>query len=103
VLVALQPEEVTVVGGENVVGEAVLHELRSIATTGRVDRISGPDRYATAARLTGTYPTAIDTVYVATATNYPDALSAAARAGREDAPVLLVSGQTIPEATAQAL
>lgn len=45
----------------------------------------------------------VERVFVATGANYPDALSAAARAGALDSPVLLVRQHEIPAATAAAL
>src|SRR5690606_15327432 len=82
-LAALEPEEITVVGGAGVVSEAVREELEGLATTRTVHRVSGADRYATAAELTDGYPPSLPTVYVALGTNYPDALTAAAGAGDE--------------------
>ena len=62
-------------------------------TATRTDRISGPDRYNTAADITGTYEArgTTDTVFIATGLNFPDALAGAAVAGHIGAPVLLVN------------
>ncbi|MCL6549907.1 MAG: cell wall-binding repeat-containing protein [Acidothermus cellulolyticus] len=64
-----------------------LHALP--ATTGTVQRLAGPDRYATSAAVLGTYPTGVSRLFVATGATYPDALAAAGAAGAQDA-VLLV-------------
>ena len=68
-----------------------------------VTRLAGADRYATAAAVSAaTFGPGVDTVYLATGLQFPDALSgAAAAAGR--APVLLVSGATLPSSTATEL
>lgn len=64
---------------------------------GPVERVSGTDRYGTAVAVSGEFDSA-EYVYVATGRDYPDALAAAARAGAEDSPVLLVPHDRIPAA-----
>jgi putative cell wall-binding protein len=52
----------------------------------QVDRLSGGDRFATAAAIAGRYDTA-DRVYLATGVDFPDALTGAAlAAARDDGP-----------------
>jgi putative cell wall-binding protein len=64
-----------------------------------VERAAGRDRYATAADISATmFPTA-DTVYIATGQNFPDALAAGPAAGHENAPVLYVKKDSVPQAT----
>lgn len=68
------------------------------------DRLSGPDRYATAAEVAlAGYPDGASTVLLASGQNFPDALAAAGRAGLIDAPVLLTARDTLPPATADAI
>ena len=66
-------------------------------TNTRTDRLAGPDRYNTAAAISGTYEAfgTTDTVFVATGLDYPDALAGAAIAGHIGAPVLIV-GTSLP-------
>jgi putative cell wall-binding protein len=55
-----------------------------------VDRIDGADRYAVAVAISAqSHPAGADTVFIATGTNYPDALSAGPLAVAMNAPVLL--------------
>jgi putative cell wall-binding protein len=61
-----------------------------------IERIGGADRYAVSAGVSAKFPAEIDTVYVASGAVFPDALSASAAAGAQDAPVLLVTKDTIP-------
>ncbi|WP_382308068.1 cell wall-binding repeat-containing protein [Herbiconiux sp. UC225_62] len=61
-----------------------------------IERIGGPDRYAVSAGVSAKFPGEIDTVYVASGAVFPDALSASAAAGAQDAPVLLVTKDAIP-------
>ena len=97
----LQPERVVVLGGTSAVEDAVLEEAAAV-TGAPVDRLSGTNRYGTAAAVAGEFDTA-ERVFVATGLDYPDALSAAARAGSLDSPVLLVRQDSIPSVTAAAL
>ncbi|QHC72960.1 cell wall-binding repeat-containing protein [Rathayibacter sp. VKM Ac-2805] len=90
----LRPERVVVVGSELSVSPGVLSAIRSIV--GGTERIGGTDRYDTSRRIVadafGTGP--YSNMFVATGTNFPDALSAAPIAGWRAQPVLLVDGAT---------
>lgn len=85
----LKPEEIVVVGGPVRVSDDVVQSLRPHATNGSVERLSGKDRYSTAAALAMRFSPGVDRVYVASGTGYTDALSGAALAGHEEAPLLL--------------
>lgn len=67
------------------------------------ERISGADRFATAAAIASTYAPGVDVVYVATGRDYPDALGAAAAAAHLGGPLLLVDSTSIPPVIAQQL
>ena len=56
-------------------------------------RIAGPDRYATSLAIAQTYFPAAKNVFVATGTNFPDALAAGPWASVQQAPILLVGSQ----------
>nr|WP_281497116.1 cell wall-binding repeat-containing protein [Ornithinimicrobium sp. F0845] len=76
-------------------------------------RISGTDRYGTAALLAATFEPGYVTVYIASGTPLvpkppfvpmmPDALAASARAGAEGAPVMLTKTFDLPPVTRQTL
>lgn len=66
-------------------------------------RLSGADRFATAAAISARYPKGVDVVYVATGRNYPDALGAAAAAAYLGGPLLLVEQGSIPSSIASEL
>lgn len=86
----LEPAKIVIVGGQSAISSSVEKQLKELAPA--VTRIAGEDRFDTARRIvTYAFPSAT-TAYVATAMNYPDALSAAAAAGSRNAPVLLVNG-----------
>ncbi|MGX5681428.1 cell wall-binding repeat-containing protein [Schumannella luteola] len=59
-------------------------------------RLAGSDRYATAVKISQRYVAGVSKVYIATGTNYPDALSAASVAAAEGVPLLLVLPTSIP-------
>jgi len=74
--------------------------LRIVPGSVVVERFSGADRYATAALVSQrTFAPGASLVYVATGATYPDALTGGAGAARNDAPVLLVSPGSVPQAT----
>jgi type VII secretion-associated serine protease mycosin len=99
----LQPGRIVVVGGPGVVSDGVVAALQSY-TAGAVSRLWGADRFATAAEVSRAgWASGSSLVYVATGSNYPDALAAGAIAARNGAPILLVRPDVVPAATADAL
>ncbi len=89
----LAPARIVVLGGPSAVGEGVVAQLRSLATTGAVIRLAGPDRYATAAAISrASFPAGVPGLYVATGIGFPDALVAVPAAARIGAALLLVPG-----------
>ncbi|WP_419819307.1 cell wall-binding repeat-containing protein [Glaciibacter flavus] len=59
-------------------------------------RLSGNDRYGTAAAISSRFNPGVPVLYIATGENYPDALAASALAGRQSSPLLLVQPGAIP-------
>ncbi len=100
-----------VVGGTSAVADAVIVKLRTIpvlSAYGRIERISGVDRYETAAKVAlriqslkggATLARAI----VVSGTSFADAIAAAPLAFRKDLPVLLVNTGGVPASTRNAL
>ena len=102
-LTRLKPARVVVLGGTGAVSGSVLTALKA-RTTGAVDRLSGSDRYATAAAIArAAFSPGVATAYVTTGTAFADALSAGAAAGSRQVPVLLTSPGALPAATADEL
>ena len=98
-LAQLEPDQIVLLGGTGAVTAGV---QRALGEYGTVTRISGGDRYKTAAAIAEAYGTA-GTVYVAAGQNWPDALAGSARAGHEEVPMLLVRQGSVPSATWAAL
>jgi hypothetical protein len=103
-LARLQPVKIVILGAAGVVGDSVAAALAGFATSTMVYRHAGADRYATAAAISAAnYAPGVAVAYVATGTNFPDALAGAAVAGNLGGPLLLVTRDTIPAATAAEL
>lgn len=98
---AIDPANVIVLGGTAAVSDNVEQQL---GAWGDVTRVEGKDRYETAANLAKMFGSA-DKVYLASGEDkaFADALTGAARAGMEGAPVLLTRPGSVPAATAEAL
>jgi glucose/arabinose dehydrogenase/putative cell wall-binding protein len=96
----LNPQRIFVLGGTSVISEAVRNGLEAYATTGEVPRISGPDRYATAAAISARYyDPGVNAAFIATGSGFADALAGAPAAALRDSPLLLATQNTLPNAT----
>jgi len=103
-LARLLPARIVVLGGAGAVSDAVVAALRGYATSGNVTRLAGADRYATAAAVSAAnFVTGVPVAYVATGSNFPDALAGGVAASREGGPILLVGPTAVPSATAAEL
>jgi putative cell wall-binding protein len=99
----LEPERVVALGGAAAIPPAVADELAAVAGA-PVERREGPDRYGTAAAAVAALSAAtVDTVYVASGADYPDALVAGPAVAAEGGALLLVSPTAVPQPTAAAL
>jgi putative cell wall-binding protein len=98
----VNPAKIVLLGGTAAVSEATKTALAAIAP---VTRIGGADRYVVAGAVSTDAFSTTDThtVYVASGEKFPDALSGSAAAIAKDAPVLLVTRDGVPAATAAEL
>jgi putative cell wall-binding protein len=95
----LRPGKVIVVGGTASVPDSVGVALGAFATGGWI-RLSGADRYATAAAVSqATFSPGVANVYLATGANFPDALTGAALGAFNGGPVLLATASDLPQVT----
>lgn len=97
----LDPKHVVVLGGPSSISDAVLRQID--AHSGTVERIAGSDRYETAAMLAQEYTQGVPTAYLAAGTNFPDALTGAARAASTEGPMLLTRPTAMPPVTQAAI
>jgi putative cell wall-binding protein len=97
----LDPGRIVVLGGPGSVSDVVLQAIETGGyTTGGVTRLYGADRYETAAAISAAaFDPGPAVAYIATGTNFPDALVGAAAAGTDDAPLLLTTKDALPDAT----
>jgi SpoIID/LytB domain protein len=96
-LTRLKPRRAWVVGGTAAVGDAVLAQLRARGIT--VQRISGADRYATAAAVQRQFFPSPAGAYYASGATYADALAGGAAAAHRGWPLLLTAPSSVPAAT----
>ncbi|QDO87601.1 S8 family serine peptidase [Ornithinimicrobium ciconiae] len=89
----LDAGEVVVLGGTGAVSEGVFADL------GADRRLSGPDRYATAAAISAQHPAGVENSFVATGLNWPDALTGSALAAFRGEPVNLTKPGSLPAVT----
>jgi putative cell wall-binding protein len=104
----LKPNEVFVLGGPGTVSPAVESQLASMGAT--VTRIGGNDRYevsravARAALAQARYrKRTVDTAYLATGLNFPDALAASPISTKTRRPILLTTKDSLPAGTLESL
>ena len=98
-LVRLAPSRVVILGGEAAVSTAVADAVTVALPGATVERRAGATRYETAVEVSrAVFAPGIDTVFVASGVNFPDALAAAPAAASLGSPVLLVPTNGLPAA-----
>jgi len=96
----LNPQRIWVLGGTSVISEGVRSALVPYASSGSVIRVSGADRYGTAAEISERwYSPGVQAAFVAVGTSFADALAGGPAAALRDSPLLLVKTDSIPPAT----
>lgn len=70
---------------------------------GTISRVAGSDRFSTAAEASRAFSPGVDVVYVASGSDFPDALAGAARAAYYGGPLLLTQTNAVPTATRDAM
>jgi glucose/arabinose dehydrogenase/putative cell wall-binding protein len=95
----LNPGRIVVLGGSGAVSNAVMTQLDAY-TSGTVTRLSGADRYATAAAISAaTFSPGVAAAYVATGATFADGLAGAPAAAHSDGPLLLTQAGSLPAST----
>lgn len=90
----LDPTTVIIAGGTGVISSAVQTQIE--ATGADVLRLAGTNRYATSLRVIQEFfepGDPLDTLYLVTGRDFPDALSAGAAAAAREEPMILVDGR----------
>ena len=98
----LGANKVIILGGTGVISAAVEDEIKGMGL--EVERVSGADRFETAANVAKKLaPTGAETVVLAFGRGYADALAAGSYAAINGYPILLTEKNSIPEATKKAI
>lgn len=92
----LRPQRVYILGGPAAVSTSVATQ---ISEQWPVERVSGPDRYATASEVANRFSGGSRTIFVTLGSSFPDALAAGPAAVREDSSILLTRRDVLPPAT----
>ncbi|HUH16892.1 MAG TPA: cell wall-binding repeat-containing protein [Methylomirabilota bacterium] len=98
----LQPQRIFVLGGPSVISDGVRSQLGTLDAVAPLPvRLWGPDRYATAADISNHwFAPGVETAFIATGANFPDALAGVPASERLGGPVLLTAKGSLPAATA---
>lgn len=90
---------VFIIGGPGAISENVENSLRSAGITD-IQRIYGADRYETSVKIAQELGPS-SSIFLATGSNYPDALSVSAIAAEQGAPIILTHQFYLPYAVSQ--
>ncbi|MFC7786769.1 cell wall-binding repeat-containing protein [Rossellomorea sp. GCM10028870] len=91
----LRASKAIILGGKSAISHYVENELKSLGLS--VERISGTDRYETAAFISNKLDS--DKAIIASGQNFPDALSISSYAAKNRIPILLTKKDDLPKAT----
>lgn len=86
-----QPTDVYVVGGEGVLHNSLLDQIKTLAPNSQIQRLGGSDRFETLAQILNKFYPNPAQIYVANAFEFADALSGSTLAAEHNAPILLVN------------
>ncbi|USQ80205.1 cell wall-binding repeat-containing protein [Ornithinimicrobium faecis] len=100
-LEALKPSSVVILGQQIAVDGDVEAAVAEVVEDTR--RVGGANRYETARLLAERYEKDVDRAFLATGTEFPDALTGSSLAGFEGAPLVLSRAGSLPQASAAAL
>lgn len=100
----LKPSKIIIAGGPNSVSVETEKALKSYSGIGSVTRLAGNDRFAASAAINReAFVGHVDTAFLATGLNFPDALAGAALAGSKGSPLYVTQADCVPGAALDAL
>lgn len=100
----LKPSKVIIAGGPNSVNVETEKALKSYSGITSVTRLAGSDRFAASAAINReAFVGHVDTAFLATGLNFPDALAGAALAGAKGSPLYVTQTDCVPGAALDAL
>jgi putative cell wall-binding protein/spore germination protein YaaH len=95
-LLRLAPARVVIVGGTGAVSDGVAAAIAAALPGTAIERLAGSDRYGTSAAVAATFEASVPVVYAASGLSFADALAAAAAAGAQGAPMVIVAPTSLP-------
>ena len=95
-LTKLGVAHIVIVGGPASVSSALQTALATVTGVTDVQRVTGSDRFVVSGQINHSSFTTSTNVYIASGMTFPDALSGAAVAGAQSAPLYVVPGSCIP-------
>jgi len=97
----LNPSKVILIGGKTVLSDSLKKQLQEIKPNLDIDRIGGATRFDTSLLVAKKLDTIVDVnkSYVCYGLGEADALSIAAKAGEDKAPIILAEKNAIPKST----
>ncbi|MCS5732752.1 cell wall-binding repeat-containing protein [Herbiconiux daphne] len=97
-LVDLKVKTVTIAGGPNSVSAGIASSIDALSGVTSVQRMSGADRFEASLAINKNAYATSDRVFLATGTNFPDALAGSALAGKLGSPLIVVPSNCVPSA-----
>lgn len=91
---SMSSSTIKIAGGPASVSSGIESSLRSSGL--RVSRLAGEDRYSASIAINSEVFSSNRTAYLATGSNFPDALAGSVLAGTKDAPLFVVPGTCVP-------
>ncbi len=86
-----KPTTVYIVGGEGVMRESILNQIRTLSPGTQIQRLGGSDRFETLSKILNMFYPHPSQIYVANGDDFADALSGSPLAASQNAPILLVN------------
>lgn len=86
----IKPSKVYITGGEGVISPLVESEVQALSSYGEVIRLSGEDRFDTAAKVLQAFAPNPKRIYVASGYSFADALAGSVLAAKTGDPIVLV-------------
>ncbi|GAE01846.1 amidase [Clostridium botulinum B str. Osaka05] len=94
----ISPTKAFIIGGEGVIGNSIVDELKNIVSSlnkDDIERVDGKNRYETSLNVCRKFNLSSDTAVITSGENFPDALSGSALASKMDAPIILTDGVNV--------
>ncbi len=88
--------KIYIAGGTGVVSSGIQSQLSAKLGSANVKRLAGTDRYSTSVAINALFAGGTSSAYVAAGTGFADALSGAALAGMNGAPLYVAPGTCVP-------